>query len=254
MSDDAKEAERFYSQVYKEQKLLNKFKPSDEFALGVFNNSKNPIKIIDIGCGMGHFLTSLKNLRKNAQDEYHGTDVANEGLKIAKSKGIKTKKADLNNKLPYRDNYFDFVYCSETIEHIYDTDNLVLEIRRILKPTGLVIFTTPNLASWYNRIFLLLGIHPFFSEISTKDKTFGKAIFKKIIPDKWAAGHIRNFTIPAFNDLLRYHGYRVVKNKTFTLMEIPKTIRWFDRIMSRINLGSDIMVIARKKEDIKSNQ
>lgn len=252
MSGKNNESERFYSQVYKEQELLNKFKPSDEFSLKVFRRPKNPIKIIDVGCGMGHFLSCLKDSRNNSLDEYHGIDFSADGLKLAKNKGIKTKKVDLNYKLPYKENYFDFVYCSETIEHINNTDNLVSEIKRVLKPSGLVIFTTPNLASWYNRIFLFLGIHPFFSEISTKDKTFGKSIFKKIIPDKWAAGHIRNFTISAFKDLLRANGYKILKSKTFTLMEIPKIIRVLDRIMSKINLGSDIMIIARKGEVFKT--
>ncbi len=51
----------------------------------------------------------------------------------------------------------DLVFAGDIIEHIIDTDLFAKEISRVLKPGGHAIITTPNIAMWTNRLFLLFG-------------------------------------------------------------------------------------------------
>lgn len=56
----------------------------------------------------------------------------------------------------------------DVIEHLFDIDRLLFEVKRMLKPGGIAVITTSNLASWYNRLSLLFGWQPFWTEVSTK--------------------------------------------------------------------------------------
>ena len=57
------------------------------------------------------------------------------------------KKRDIRKKLPFKDNSVDFVYMSEVIEHFYfwEAVNILKEIHRILKPSGVLRITTPDI-------------------------------------------------------------------------------------------------------------
>jgi hypothetical protein len=82
-------------------------------------------------------------------------------------------------------------------------DDLVREMHRVLRPGGYLLVTLPNLASWHNRIALLLGFQPRDVEISSE-------ILPGVVPgyaDESPAGHIHVPTLRAFLDLMRYHGF-----------------------------------------------
>ncbi len=49
------------------------------------------------------------------------------------------------NKLPFQDNDFDTVLCTEVLEHVSDTETFLKEMNRVLKPGGTFFFTTPFL-------------------------------------------------------------------------------------------------------------
>ncbi|WP_158308295.1 class I SAM-dependent methyltransferase [Fervidicoccus fontis] len=112
--------------------------------------------IIELGFGDGSILSEVaKHVRVRA---LYGCDINYEALNKASEKGIITVKADLNtDKLSFPDNYFDAVIMEEVIEHLVNPDNALEEAYRILKPDGIFILTTPNLAWWVNRFILLLG-------------------------------------------------------------------------------------------------
>lgn len=48
-------------------------------------------------------------------------------------------------ELPFEDNSFDIVTCREVIEHVEDEQKALKEIKRVLKPHGYLLITTPNL-------------------------------------------------------------------------------------------------------------
>ena len=90
-------------------------------------------RLLDIGCFDGTFTYSLKEFF----DELYGVDILEKAVKLAKNKGIKVFQIDVEEEnLPFEDNFFDRVFCGETIEELYNPDHLLDEIYRILKPGG----------------------------------------------------------------------------------------------------------------------
>ena len=51
-------------------------------------------------------------------------------------------------KLPFDDDAFDVVVSFETLEHIHEQNEFVAEVKRVLKPTGLLILSSPNRAEY----------------------------------------------------------------------------------------------------------
>ena len=88
---------------------------------------------------------------------------------------------------------------SELIEHLVDTDAAVEEARRVLRPGGILLLSTPNLAAWFNRGLLGLGIQPVFSEVSLRG-IYGR-------PGHEVVGHLRLFTRRALVEFLTARGF-----------------------------------------------
>lgn len=73
--------------------------------------------------------------------------------------GLDYRSCDISHQpLPFSDGAFEFVTYMDVIEHhSFSPKRVLLEIRRVLAPGGRVLITTPNHASLYNRLLLLLG-------------------------------------------------------------------------------------------------
>lgn len=101
---------------------------------------------------------------------------------------------------------------NHTIEHIFDPDYFLDEIFRVLRPRGILAVVTPNLACWYNRIILLLGYQPHYTEVSARENV-GKLYYGKVARDnkESISGHLRVFTYLALNDLLVIHHFEIMK-------------------------------------------
>lgn len=103
---------------------------------------------------------------------------------------------------------FDLVLLIDVIEHLYDPDLVVDQIRQVLRPNGVLAIVTPNLASWINRALLVTGHQPLDAEVSTRG-LFGRPGPRGAPP----AGHIRVFTRRALGEFLRFHRYEVVEDR-----------------------------------------
>jgi SAM-dependent methyltransferase len=161
-------------------------------------------KFLDIGCGDGSLTLFLAKLVK-AKD-IKAVEIAEDGAKRTREKGIDCYVIDVDSEpLPFEDETFDFVFCGEIIEHLFDPDHLLSEVHRVLKTNGIAIFTTPNLAAWYNRILLLFGYQPYSVSVSLKHYAVGKLFEKSSSAGK---EHIRFFTLRALKSLLKIHGFR----------------------------------------------
>lgn len=110
-----------------------------------------PKIILDVGCGRGFYLKVISLY--TFPQEIHGIDInktyLEKAIKICSDQRIKIKQGSIY-KLPYRDNYFDFIICSEVLEHLSDDKKALLETKRVLKPSGFILITVPN----YNFPFL----------------------------------------------------------------------------------------------------
>lgn len=57
----------------------------------------------------------------------------------ARGRGIQVFESDLNKRLPFEDKTFDVITANQVLEHVWNIDSLLLEIRRILKDDGIFI-------------------------------------------------------------------------------------------------------------------
>ena len=108
-------------------------------------------RALDNGCGDGRFT----GLLAEAGAEPTGVDVAEAALRRARAAhpGIRFVRTPLEGPLPFDDGAFDLVWASEVIEHVPDTARWLSEIRRVLRPGGRLLLTTPN----HPRLAILLG-------------------------------------------------------------------------------------------------
>lgn len=65
---------------------------------------------------------------------------------------------DLNKKFPIKNKVYDFVICTEVLEHVLNPVNTIKEIKRITKDDGFIIISLPNEYNLYLRLKFLLGI------------------------------------------------------------------------------------------------
>ena len=87
------------------------------------------------------------------------------------AKGLTVERGDLNGRLPYGDEEFDYVCFLEAIEHTENPYNAVREVARVLKRGGLLAMSTPNYLNIERRMkFLITG---FFTKPVSHEKFLG---------------------------------------------------------------------------------
>lgn len=189
--------------------------------------------ILDVGCFPG---TLFKCLEMLFPEQFGNWDLVGTGLlmpedfmKFFAEKGIRSYKVnhdplfitdenkDVPITIPLADNSVDLIFCTEVLEHLVAPTFLILEMKRVLKPRGCVILTTPNLISLSYRLRILLGIpkrsgphqfleyldwRPHFCEYTAKELTKmfegqGLTVEKlKYENLKWSEGMLKKKSLP----------------------------------------------------------
>src|SRR5258706_12690362 len=100
-------------------------------------------QVLDIACGEGYG----SNLLADAAAKVWGVDINAETIRQATNKYKKNNlvfsEGSIEN-IPCENSSIDLVVCFETIEHIVNHDKLMAEIKRVLKPLGILIASTPD--------------------------------------------------------------------------------------------------------------
>jgi len=166
--------------------------------LSLVDSCDDVVNVLDIGCYDGEIAKKIgEKIGKNAN--LYGIDMADNLSEEVERRGIIYKVNDLNKGIDFDDNKFDIVFAGEIIEHLYDTDFFIGEIKRVLKPGGILILTTPNLVSLGRRLCYFLGIGIFMEASLHYPK----------IPQP--AGHIRFFTKKLLVDFMKYNNFELEK-------------------------------------------
>lgn len=110
---------------------------------------KEPGRILDIGCGVGHFLNGMKQRGW----QVFGTEISEPAAAYAREQfGLEVHVGELEEaKFPVA--YFDAVTLWHVLEHLHDPLATLKEINRLLKDDGLLVFAIPNWHSVDARLF-----------------------------------------------------------------------------------------------------
>ncbi len=140
---------------------------------------KPQITIVDFGCGNGRLIREIKALNPSAR--LIGLDVSENALKKARRFLPEVEFFKIGEKIPLNDNSVNFIFCSEVIEHIYDTEKLFSEWQRILKPGGQLLLTTPYHGFIKNLLITLFAFDKHFSPTGSHIRFFSKKILFSLL-------------------------------------------------------------------------
>lgn len=120
------------------------------------------LKILDFGCGDGKYFTYFKNFFPLTN--IYGLEISDTRVRRCKNIGWENvQKINSLEKIPFDNNFFDFINLDQVIEHIRINEiNFYLEeFRRMLKPGGKIIIMTPN--------YPIKRLYDFLNFLITKD-------------------------------------------------------------------------------------
>jgi SAM-dependent methyltransferase len=144
-------------------------------------------RVLDLGAGTG----GMSQVLAAAGYEVEACDLEPGLFQFA---GARCRRADLAEPLPYDDAAFDGVVSIEVVEHVDGHERLFREIRRVLKPGGVFLFTTPNVMSIKSRLsFLWTGFENSFYPLPPGNVT----------PQEW---HISGYGGNRYNFVLSLAG------------------------------------------------
>jgi dolichol-phosphate mannosyltransferase len=122
-------------------------------------------RILDIGCGSSRIVQSLP--------QAVGLDMQLRKLRWLRAPGRQLVQASLMD-LPFPDEAFDCVICSEVIEHIPREEIDLTDMVRVLAPGGVLVLGTPDYGRWIWRAL--------------------EGAYKKVFPQGYATEHINRYT------------------------------------------------------------
>ncbi|MBJ7328701.1 MAG: class I SAM-dependent methyltransferase [Solirubrobacteraceae bacterium] len=179
-----------------------------------------PGPMLDIGPHTGEL--TMEIARHVGIHDVHGVELIADHIPAARKRGVQVVHGDVDRGLPFPDESFGFILANQVIEHVRRTDTFLREIRRVVKPDGVVCISTNNLSSWHNVISLALGMQP--TPMHVSDEVI---VGNPMNPEKGMAHedlgrtHLRLFTRRALAELAQYHGLETVKSETVGYYPLP---------------------------------
>lgn len=193
--------------------------------LGLLKQLPKKDLVADVGCFTG-FATTL--YRTAGAGDLHCYDMSAAALARAEARGFRTFQWRAGDEhCPSADHVYDAVVAADLIEHIVNTDFFVGELKRITKPGGHILLTTPNLGFWLSRVRLLRGRVPWsYPGVSA-------TIRQDVFVDN---NHIRLGLASEWKALFAAHQLDVVLTKGWSILGAFHGVRlrrFVDRILTR---------------------
>jgi dolichol-phosphate mannosyltransferase len=136
----------------------------------------------DIGCGSSRILAALPHAI--------GVDMRFNKLRFMRKTNRRLLQSD-GCRLPFRDESFECVICSQVIEHIPDEGGRLLdELTRILRPGGILVLGTPDYGHWEWRIM--------------------ERLYEWAAPGAYADEHVTHYSYISLKEALVHRGYRIL--------------------------------------------
>jgi SAM-dependent methyltransferase len=195
-----------------------------------------PGKLLDVGAATGFFVEQARAVGWDAT----GVEPSEWAAEYARNElGVDVQTGTLES-MQFPDGAFDVVTLWEVIEHLQDPRLTLAEIRRILRPGGRLVLSTPDAGSRAARLsgrrwlgWRKVPEHLFFFDRANLDRLLGRAGFKPV------RHRYASLTVSA--------GFAL--ERSMSLMGLPtswRAPRWLTHRSIRVNPGYDLLVVARK--------
>ncbi|MFQ5791440.1 MAG: glycosyltransferase [Acidobacteriota bacterium] len=148
-------------------------------------------RVLDVGCGSSRILLDLPNAV--------GMDVQLRKLRFLRDQAPRLLVGTLT-RLPFPDECFRTVICSEVIEHVPKEDVRLAEFFRVLQPGGTLVLGTPDYSSWIWRSI--------------------EQAYAKVSPGGYAEEHINPYTREGLHRELEDNGFAVQELRTICRSEM----------------------------------
>lgn len=153
-------------------------------------------KLLDAPAGTGILAMKLKALGFDC----YGCDINEEGFK---ARDVEFRVGDMNNSIPFETDYFDYITCTDGLEHLENPHNAIREFNRLLKKGGKLFISIPNYLNIERRMkFLITG---------SFTKPVSQEMFKKRFNYNTAMMHINLIGYPLLRFLLESNNFCITK-------------------------------------------
>ncbi len=144
----------------------------DKKLISMLSLSKNSV-VLDCGCGLGMLSSKISSKL------VVGIDISKKLLKVAKKNSKNVFVIADAEKLPFKDKIFDNIVGRGILHHLPKPSLAAKEIKRVLDPNGVIVFSEPNDANLLIRI-IRRGLKMFESSYSEEQTYFDPADMKKL--------------------------------------------------------------------------
>lgn len=196
--------------------------------------------LLDLGCSDGEVTDLIA--RGAGVARAVGVELIDALAEAARGRGIDVVGADLNGTLPFEDASFDVIHSNQVIEHLWNTDGFLREIRRLLKPDGYAVVSTNNLASWHNIVSLMMGWQPPPCHPSDELIVGNPAGLMEGAVGARGQMHLRIFTGRALAGVAQHHGLHPDVVRTAGYYPLPVAAA---RVMTRIDPRHGAFLVQR---------
>jgi 2-polyprenyl-3-methyl-5-hydroxy-6-metoxy-1,4-benzoquinol methylase len=195
--------------------------------------NRSKIKILDIGCGTGDYITiPLGSLEASII----GIDTHLPSIEHARRRNsypnIQFQCVSIDE---LGNNQFDFIICSEVLEHLHEPEKMLESIGKLLKPCGICIITIPNgygPKEMEARLYKMLNDLGLFFPVRHFTRKSCKRLEKGAICQdslNFDSPHIQFFSYKQFKDLVEKAGLLITKRRNRVFLSGFFSIRIFLR-------------------------
>lgn len=167
------------------------------------------LRLLDVGCDDGAWTAALAARMGVPPGQVAGIEIVDERREQAQARGFDVRVGDIEDAWPFEAGSFDVIHANQVIEHVKRLDHFVDECKRVLRPGGLAVICTENLASWHNVAALVLGYQPFsVTNISGRGNVGNPlALHEESSFESWQ--HIHVMSLDALRDVFLRGGFEI---------------------------------------------
>ena len=221
-----------------------------------YDNIKTGDKVLDIGCGVGNFMTRAKEKTKDV----YGLELNKNAAALCREKGLSVYDELIEQHAENHAEYYDMVCMFQVLEHVSDVHSFILSALSVLKVNGKLVIGVPNNEPYFAGYdkFCTLNLPPHHMGLWNK-KVFEKFAFlfqlniSAVCYDQQArilsSAYLRAKYMAKVKTLPGSHSVpEKIQILAYSIFTVPATI--YKKIFGHLN-GSHIAVLFNKIKQVR---